>query len=252
MSRMGASHVRVDRRIIGQGIEVPGNHGQWGAQFMRCIGDEVLAHRLQTHLARHIAHQKEGLPAAVGDHLQRQERIDLYRRSRMISGNTEVIAMQVVRELRRADQIIDSQSHIHRPPQSEQSVRLAVEPDDLVLGTQNDHAVRQRRRGDGTQFAIQLHEALLMVLLAPVQTDDLCDDVAPNSAELRRADLRAQAQPAASPGDRGSATASPSTGMRRPGSTAGSGPISRPRHRPNNKMPASRARREGIHIAAMG
>ena len=185
---------RVDRRIIGQRIKVSGNHGQRRAQLMRCIGDEVLAHRFQAHLAGHIVHQQQGLAASVGDHLQRQISINLYRRPDD-QRQCEVIAVQIMRKLRGADQVVDSQAHIDRPPQAEQARRLAVEPYDLVLRTQDDHAVRQRRRGT-TQFPVQLHQALLVVLLAPMQAHHLGDDIAPNSAKIRRVDLRAQPQPA--------------------------------------------------------
>ncbi len=56
--------------------------------------------------------------------------------------------------------------------QSEQARGLAVEPDDLVLAAENDDAVRQRR-GRAAQLAKQLHQPLLVKLLAPMQAHHL-------------------------------------------------------------------------------
>ena len=76
----------------------------------------------------------------------------------------------------------------------EQTRRLAVEPDDLALRAQNDDAVGQRG-GGMTQLAVQLHQALLVVLLTAVQAHHLGNYVAPDAADVRRADLRTQSQP---------------------------------------------------------
>ncbi len=114
MSRIGPAQARIDGRIVGQGVQVARNHRQRRAQLVRGIGDEVLAHRLQAHLPGDIAHQQQRLAAAVGHHLQRQVQIQLHRRPDH-QRHRKIIAVQVVHELRRADQIVDSQAHIHRP-----------------------------------------------------------------------------------------------------------------------------------------
>jgi len=72
---------------------------------------------------------------------------------------------------------------------------LAVEPDDLVLAAEDDDAVGQRRGGT-PQLAEDLHQPLLVELLAPMQPHDLSDDVAPDPADDGRIELRAQPQPA--------------------------------------------------------
>ncbi len=132
MSRMGPCPGRIHRWIIREGVQVSGDHRQRRAQLVRGIGDEVLAHRLEAHLPRHIAHQQQRLAAAVGHHLQRQEHIELHRRTDD-QRHRKIIAVQVVRELRGANQIVDAQAHVHRPPQPQQSGRLTVEPDDFAL-----------------------------------------------------------------------------------------------------------------------
>ncbi len=103
--------------------------------------------------------------------------------------------MQVVRKFRRANQVVDPQPHIDRPAQAQQPRGLAIEPNDFALRAQDDDPVGQRR-GGAAQLAIELHQALLVVLLAPMQAYDLRDDVAPDSADIGRIDLRTQPQPA--------------------------------------------------------
>src|SRR6202043_1474572 len=78
---------------------------------------------------------------------------------------------------------------------SEQAGGLPIEPDDFVLAAQYDDSIRQCRRR-APQFAVELHEPLLVELLAPVQAHHLTDDVAPNAAEVGGIDLRTQPEPA--------------------------------------------------------
>ena len=164
---------------------------------MRGVGDEVLAHGLEAHLPRHVPHQQQRLAAAIGHHLQRQIHVELHRRPDH-QRHRKVIAVQVVSKLRGADQVVDPQAHIDRPPQSEQARGLTVEPDNLALRAQDDDAVGER--GGGTpQFTVELHQALLVVLLAAMQAYDLGNDVAPDPADSGRIDLRSQPQPAVHP-----------------------------------------------------
>ena len=198
MSRIGPAQAGSMRGIIGQRIEVARNDRQRRAQLVRGVGDEVLAHGLEAHLAGDIAHQQQRLPGAVGHQLQREIQVGLHRRADD-QGHREIIPVQIVHELRRANQIVDPQAEIDRPLQSEQARGLSVEPDDFVLAAQDDDAVRQRRRR-APQLAKQLHQALLVKLLAPMQAHHLPDDVAPN-ARRGWADRAAIAAAASGPGD---------------------------------------------------
>jgi hypothetical protein len=188
---------RIDRRIVGQRIQVAGNHRERRAQFMGGVRHEVLAHGLEPHLTGHVPYQQQGLARPVGNQLKSQIRVELHRWADH-DRERKVVAMQVHHELRRADQIVHPQADVDRAFQSQQPRRLAVEPDDLMLAAQDDDAIGQRRRG-ASQFAIQLREPLFVKLLAAVQTPDLADHVAPDTADVRRIDLRAQAQPPIEP-----------------------------------------------------
>ena len=78
--------------------------------------------------------------------------------------------------------------------QTEQFTGLAVEPEDLVLGVEHDDAVRHGRRGSA-QLTEQREQPLLVELLATVQPRDLRDDIAPQTAGIRRRATVAVAQP---------------------------------------------------------
>jgi hypothetical protein len=130
----------------------------------------------------------------VRHELQREIQVGLDRRTDD-ERHREVIAVQIAHELGRADQVIDPQADVDRTPQPEQACGLTVEPEDLVLVAQDDDAVGKRCRGT-PQLAEELHEALLVKLLAPVQAHHLSDDVAPDPADGGRVELRAQPEPA--------------------------------------------------------
>ena len=117
MSLMGPDQAGSMAGSSAKVSKIAGNHRQGRAQLMRGIGDEVLAHGLQAHLPSHIAHQQQGLAAAVGHHLQRQIQIHLHRRANH-QRHREIIAVQIVHELRRADQIVDPQADVDRPAQA--------------------------------------------------------------------------------------------------------------------------------------
>ena len=247
MSLIGPAHAASTRRIVGQGVEVARYHRQRGAQLVRGIRDEILAHGLEAHLAGHVAHQQQRLPGSVGNHLQRQMQVHLHRRTDD-QRHRKIIAVQIVHEFRRADQVVDAQADVDRALQTQQARGLAVEPDDFLLAAQNDDAVRQRR-GRAPQLAKQLHQPLFVKLLAPMQAHHLPDDIAPDSADVGRIELRAQPQPAVQPiqieqlPGRGTGRPRPAARARWAGRTG-------PRTKPNSKMPASRASAK-VHIAAM-
>jgi hypothetical protein len=183
----------IDGGVVGHRVEIAGNHGQRGAQLVRGIRDEILAHCLEPHLPGHIPCQEQRLARPIRDHLQREIQLHLDgwpddQRQR------KVVPVQIMDELRRADQIVDPQTDIDRTPQPEQPRGLPVEPDDLVLAAQDDDAVG-KRGGRAAQFAKQLHQALFVKLFAPVQTHHLADDVAPDAADGGRIELRPQSQP---------------------------------------------------------
>ena len=160
---------------------------------MRGVGDEVLAHRLETHLPRNITDEQQLLSVAVRNHLQRQVAILAGRRADD-DRTGEVRDLQISRELRRAQQVFDSQAQVGRAAQVEQTCGHPVEPDDFALCIENDDAIRQRS-GRALQLAHELHEALLMETLAPMQTNDLRNDLAKHAADIGRIGEAAVAQP---------------------------------------------------------
>src|ERR1700751_1927915 len=90
--------------------------------------------------------------------------------------------------------MLDAHAEVGGATQVEQPRGHAVEPHDLPLGVEDDHAVRQR--GGGTlQLSHELHEALLVEALAAVQAHDLRNDFAPYSADIRRVGVAAMPQP---------------------------------------------------------
>src|SRR6185312_8436051 len=96
-----------------------------------------------------------------------------------------VLEAQVTGELRLAQQVLDAQAQVPGATQVEEPARHAVEPDDLALRIENDHAVGERGRR-ALELAHEPHEALLVKALAPMQAHDLRDDLPPDAADLRR------------------------------------------------------------------
>src|SRR6185312_3758175 len=99
-------------------------------------------------------------------------------------------------------QVLDPQSQVCRAAQIEKPARHAVEPDDLPLRFENYHSIGQRRRR-ALQLAHELHEALLVEALAPVQAHDLRDDLAPDAADVGRIGETAVTQPPFDPEQHG-------------------------------------------------
>src|SRR5579859_1074297 len=110
-------------------------------------------------------------------------------------GNRKVVRMQVAYELRRANQVVDPQTHVNGTLEPHQAGGLPIEPNDFVLAAQDDDPVGKRGRR-APQFAVELYQPLFVKLLATVQAHHLSDDVAPNAAEVGRIDLRTQLEPA--------------------------------------------------------
>src|ERR1700683_3245061 len=157
------------------------------------VGDEVTAHRLQAHLARHIADEQQQLAVTVGRDLQRQIRVLAAHRTdndrRGVVG-----ACEVTHERRLAQQILNAHAEVPGAAQVQQACPHTVEPHDFALRVENDDAVGQGRRG-ALQLAHQLHEALFVKALAAVQADNLRDDLTPDSADVGRVGVVTVAQP---------------------------------------------------------
>ena len=185
--------IRVERGIVAESLEIARDHGERGAQLVRGVGDEVAPHRLEPHLARHVAYQQQQLPVSVRDHLQRQVRV---RGGRLPDHHRvgEVLPRQVARELGLPQQVLDPHAEVAGAPQIQQPRRHAVEPYDLALRVEDDDAVRERR-GRALQLAHELHETLLVEALAAMQPHDLGNDLAPHAAGVGRIGVAAVAQP---------------------------------------------------------
>ncbi len=149
MSATGSRHSAPIPSSLRQLVEVAGDHGERRAQLVRGVGDEVLAHLLEPHLARDVAHQHQELRAGR-DHEQREPGIaalDVHDDAVAAVGPAEV-----GRELRVAHQVRDRYADVHLAPEAEKVRGRAVEPADLPALRQQHDAVRQRGR-EAPEFA---------------------------------------------------------------------------------------------------
>ncbi len=160
---------------------------------MRRICDEVLSHRLEPHLARDVADKKELLAFSVRNDLQGQVTILRGRRADRYRVG-EVSGAQIAREVRMADQVVDTQTQVGGASQIQEPGGHAVEPHDLSLPVQHDDPVRECCGGT-LQLADELDEPLFVKPLAPMQSHELGNDVAPHSADVGRIGVAAVTQP---------------------------------------------------------
>ena len=93
-----------------------------------------------------------------------------------------------------AHQVVDAQAQVRAPRQIEQLAGLAIEPDDLALRIEHDHAIGHGRGGT-PQFAEQPRELFLVKALATVQAHHLRHHVAPQPHRIRRIGDAAVLQP---------------------------------------------------------
>src|SRR5882757_6619301 len=160
---------------------------------MRGIGHKVPTHGFEAHLARDIAHQQELLAIAVWDDLQGE--VAVFAGSRADDNGVRIVLhSEVAGELGLAQEVLDPQPQVGGPAQVEKAASHPVEPDDLALSVQDDHAVG-KRGGRALQLADELHEALLVEALATMQTNDLRDDLAPDTAGVGRVRVATMPQP---------------------------------------------------------
>ena len=66
----------AEARVGAEGLEIARDHGERRAQLVRGVGDEILAHLLEAHLARDVAQHEQALVLAVGDELEREVALD--------------------------------------------------------------------------------------------------------------------------------------------------------------------------------
>ena len=180
-------------RVGAEGLEITGDHGERRAQFVRGIGDEVLAHLLETHLARHVAQHQQALILAIRNELEGHVAFDV-RVDAHDDGQRILPAAQVLHEIRMAHQVVDAQAQVGAPREVEQLTRLAIEPDDFALRIEHDHAVGHGR-GGAPQLAEQPRQPLLVKSLAPMQAHHLRHHVAPQAHGIRRVGDAAMLQP---------------------------------------------------------
>ena len=158
---------------------------------MRCIGDEVLAHLLEPHLAGDVAHQHQELLAGR-NHEQREPGIPA------LHADDDAVAaagpVEIGGELRVADEVRDRDADVDLAPQAQEVRGRAVEPADLASFRQQHGAVGQRG-GQPPELAELLHDAALVELLAAIDAIDDRDHVAPDAADFRRVLVRAVPQP---------------------------------------------------------
>ena len=113
ISAMGSrelAQVRVDAEVL----QVARDHRQRRAQLVGGVGDEVLAHLLEAHLARDFAQHQQALVLAIGDELKGDVplggRIDAHdERKRMLA------AAQVAHEIRMTHEVVDPQAQVRAP-----------------------------------------------------------------------------------------------------------------------------------------
>ena len=60
----------AEARVGAEGLEIAGHHGERRTQLVRGIGDEILAHLLEAHLARDVAQHQQALILAIGNELE--------------------------------------------------------------------------------------------------------------------------------------------------------------------------------------
>src|SRR3569833_280792 len=191
--RIGALQITVQRRVLAQSLEVTADHSEWRAQLVRGIRHEIPADGFEPHLPRDITHEQQLLPLAVGHNLQREIAV-LGRRRPDDDRIRIVLHRQVSSELGLAQQVLDTEAKIGCTSQVEKTARHPVEPDDFALRIQYYDAVGKRGRG-ALQLAYELYEALFVKTLTPMQTDNLRNDLAPDSAHIGCVRIAAVPQP---------------------------------------------------------
>ena len=183
------AQVRIDAEIL----EIARDHGERRTQFVRSIGDEILAHLFEAHLARDFAQHQQALVLAIRDELEGDVpfggRIDAHdERQRILA------AAQVTHEIRMAHEVVDAQAQVRAPRQVEQLAGLAIEPDDLALRVEHHDAVGHGG-GRAAQFAEQPREPFLVEAFATMQAHHLRDHVAPQPHGIGRIGDAAMLQP---------------------------------------------------------
>ncbi len=162
---------------------------------MRRVRDEVLAHRIEPRLGRHVAHQQQLRTGRIGGHQpEGQPQLPVLRKPDA-RRYPLTFAIEVFDEIRNPHQVVDPQAIVHLALEIQPAARGAVEPEYLAVGAEQDRAVRHRGR-HAAELAQQRERATLVIHLAPVQPVDDRDDLAPQAAEVRRGSRGARAQPA--------------------------------------------------------
>ena len=158
----------------------PGQHRERRAQFVRHVGDEIAAHRLELVESRDVARQQELLRVAVGNDLHRKDRAAAARRAqfkwlRVIAG------LDVGDEFRLAHEVDHRLAGVGLDVEVEMGFRSVVAPFDPIVGIENDHAVGMRARGLAKTHE-RLGKLLVLAGLYALETVQQRENVIPRTA----------------------------------------------------------------------
>ena len=169
--------------VVAESIEVAADHGERRAQLVRRVRDEVAARTLELNLTRDVAHDREALVLAVRDDLHREPARLLPRRR-----NHDALARrraEVSDEIRMSQQVVEPVADIGCRIEPEQPRRGRIEPQDLVIGIQDDAAVAERA-GALAHLAQQPVIFLLAVARLRAHFVDARENLGPKPARLEQ------------------------------------------------------------------
>jgi hypothetical protein len=155
ISRAKCCAARRHRALVGKMLEEAADHGQRRAQFVRDVGDEGAAHRLDAPGIgdveadqQLVAARREGPPGWR----RRASRKPATAGERRLSGPD----CQVLGETWRAHQLLDDRAAIARQANSQMRAGGAIAPLDLMAGVKDHQAI-----GDGVHGVAERAQARL-------------------------------------------------------------------------------------------
>src|SRR5690606_12495368 len=170
--------------VLPERVEIAANHGQRRAQLVRCIRDEIAAHRLELHLPGDVAHDREPLILPVRDQRDREPRVLPHRRR-----DRHLLALrrrEIAHEIRVTDEIVDAVADVARGIETEQPRRRRIAPEDLVIGVQDDAAAAER----AAALPDRAQQAVILLLTVARLDADLVDAREQLGPEPPRLDAR--------------------------------------------------------------
>ncbi len=178
---------------VPQGLDETAEHGEWRAQFVRDIGDEITAHLLETRQTRDVAPDDEFLQAAERRYLDRNVNFAVIRRVDFQQFGI-VAALEILNEVGIAQQIEQAHAGIARVLDAEQARGGGIGPLDIAVLGQDDHGIRHGRGGalEPSQHLVQLFLAEFRLLH---ELADFVEHVAPQAFGVGDFRLLAVEQP---------------------------------------------------------